>query len=67
MGEITIQKALDDYKTIYMPYRNFAEQTREEYWNDISDFVGFLEKAGRHHIKAVGLPNIKTWQVSAEP
>jgi len=25
MGDTTLRKALDDYKSVYMPYRNFAE------------------------------------------
>jgi hypothetical protein len=31
MQDMTIRKDLDDYKTVYIAYRNFAEQTREEY------------------------------------
>jgi hypothetical protein len=31
MEEISLKKALDDYKTIYMPYRNFVERTRVDY------------------------------------
>ena len=34
MGEMTLREALDEYKTVYMAYRNFAERTREEYLND---------------------------------
>jgi hypothetical protein len=43
MGDITVRKALDDYKTIYMPYRNFADSIRVEYQNDLEGFIGFLE------------------------
>ena len=35
MGEITRREALDESKTVYMAYRNFAERTREEYLNDL--------------------------------
>ena len=41
MGDITIRKALDDHKTVYMPYRNFAERTRVEYEHDLEDLMGF--------------------------
>lgn len=51
MEEITLQKALDDYKTGNLPYRNFADRTREEYWNHISNFDEFLQKAGVKHVK----------------
>ncbi len=59
MGEITLRKALDDYKTVYMPYRNFAERTREEYLNDLEDLVEFLEKSGINHVREVGVPIIE--------
>lgn len=61
MGEITIQKALDDYKTVYMPYRNFADRTREEYLNDLEDFVGFLEKKGITRVGELEIPNIERY------
>jgi integrase/recombinase XerD len=61
MGEKTIKKALFDYKTVYMPYRNFAERTREEYLNDLRDFVEFLEERGIGNIQALGLPIIERY------
>src|SRR5919108_5870845 len=59
MGEITIRKALDDYKSVYMPYRNFADRTREEYQNDIEDFVRFLEQKRITRVGELGLPIIE--------
>ena len=61
MGGITIKKALFDYKTVYMPYRNFAERTREEYLNDLRDFMEFLEERGIGNIQALGLPIIERY------
>ena len=46
MGEITLQQALDEFKTVYMPARNLAARTREEYSNDLKAFIDFLEKSG---------------------
>jgi site-specific recombinase XerD len=46
MGEITLQQALVEFKTTYMPARNLAARTREEYSNDLKDFIGFLGKSG---------------------
>src|SRR5687768_17168891 len=66
MGEITIKKALFDYETVYMPYRNFADRTREEYLNDLEDFADVLEKAGIHYIKQVGLPVIERYVARLE-
>jgi len=61
MGEMTLQKALDEYKNIYMPYRNFAERTRVEYLNDLEDLIGFLQKSGIDHVKDLGLPIIERY------
>jgi integrase/recombinase XerD len=66
MGEITIRKALDDYKTVYMPYRNFADRTREEYQNDIEGFVGFLEQKGINRVGELGLPIIERYVAHLE-
>jgi integrase/recombinase XerD len=46
MGEIALQQALDEFKTVYMPARNLAERTREEYSNDLKAFIDFLAKSG---------------------
>lgn len=46
MGEITLQQALDEFKTTYLPARNLATRTREEYANDLKDFIGYLGKLG---------------------
>ena len=61
MGEITLKKALDDYKMVYMPYRNFAERTREEYQNDLEDFILFVEQAGINNVGSLGLPIVERY------
>src|SRR6266536_4340109 len=66
MGDIALTKAVDDYKTVYMPYRNFAERTRVEYLNDIEDLVEFLEKSGIDHVKEIGLPIIERYVAHLE-
>ncbi len=66
MGEMTLQKALDEYKNIYMPYRNFAERTRVEYLNDLEDLVKFLEKSGIEQVKDLGLGVIERYIASLE-
>jgi len=66
MGEITLRKALDDYKTVYMPYRNFAERTRVEYQNDLENVVRFFEQSGINHVKQLGLPIIERYVASLE-
>jgi site-specific recombinase XerD len=66
MGDIRLRKALDDYKTVYMPYRNFAKRTRVEYQNDAGDWVEFLEKSGINHVKAIGIPIIERYVAHLE-
>jgi site-specific recombinase XerD len=66
MGGITLKKALDDYITIYMPYRNFADRTRVEYQNDLEDFIGFLEQSGLNQVREFGIPNIERYAAHLE-
>jgi integrase/recombinase XerD len=66
MGEITLKKALDDYKTIFMPYRNFADRTREEYLNDLQGFVTYLEQAGVGDVRDIGLPIVERYAAHLE-
>jgi integrase/recombinase XerC len=51
MGYLTLREAIDEYKDIYMASRNFAERTREEYFNDLEDLLKFLEQLGTKEIK----------------
>jgi site-specific recombinase XerD len=64
--DITLRKALVDYKTIYMAYRNFADRTRVEYINDLQGFIEFAEKAGVIHAKEVGLPIVERFIAGLE-
>lgn len=41
-----MQQTLDEFKTVYMPARNLAARTREEYSNDLQAFIDFLGKSG---------------------
>ena len=46
MGEITLQQALEEFKTVYMPARNLGLRTRIEYANDLRTFIDFLATKG---------------------
>src|SRR6266508_5136878 len=61
MGEITLRKALDDYKTVYMPYRNFAERTRVEYFHDLEDMIQFVEQLGIKEVRGIGVPQLERY------
>jgi len=66
MGEMTLKEALDEYKNVYMAYRNFADRTREEYQNDLEDSIGFLESSGITHVKDLSLPLIERYVARLE-
>jgi site-specific recombinase XerD len=66
VGNLTLKKALEEYTVVYMPYRNFAERTREEYRNDLDDFIQFAEKSGLTYINQVGLPIVQRFIAGLE-
>jgi len=66
MGEMKLREALDEYKNVYMAYRNFAERTRVEYQNDVEYLVRFLEKSGIYQVKELGLPIIERYVAHLE-
>jgi len=66
MGKMTLEKAFEDYKTVYMVYRNFAEQTRVEYQNDLRDFVEFLNLLGISNVNGLGVPVIERYVAHLE-
>jgi site-specific recombinase XerD len=66
MGEILLRKAFYDYKTVFMPYRNFADGTREEYQNDLEGFIGFCELSGVKNAQSIGIPIIERYVAQLE-
>jgi site-specific recombinase XerD len=58
MGEKTLRQALDEFKNVHLASRNYASRSREEYINDLDDFIRFQEKAGYNGVGAIGLPQI---------
>jgi integrase/recombinase XerD len=46
MGKTTLQQALEEFRTIYMPARNLAARTRIEYDNDLKAFIDYLATIG---------------------
>jgi site-specific recombinase XerD len=66
MGNITLRKALVDYKAVYMPYRNFADRTREEYQNDLEGFIQFLEQSEINQVNELGIPIIERYVAHLE-
>lgn len=58
MGDLTLLQAVEEYKEIYLAYRNFAQRTRVEYINDLEDLVQYLEDIGVHKTGDVTLSNL---------
>ena len=59
MGDITLQQALEQFQTIYLPSRNFAIRTRQEYSNDLADLLRFLRAIGITGVGDVGLSHLE--------
>jgi len=57
-GELSLKKAIEEYRNIYMAYRNFAQRTRVEYVNDLEDLVLFLNRMGVDKVGKVTLPHL---------
>jgi site-specific recombinase XerD len=66
MGEITLKEALQEYISVYMAYRNFAERTREEYKNDLNGLVEYLEKSGIMKVGELRLSQIERYLAHLE-
>ena len=66
MGDITLRKALDEYRTVYMPYRNFAEWTRVEYLNDLEDLVEFLGRSRVITVEKLEVAHIERYLAELE-
>ncbi len=66
MGEMTLREALEEYTSVYMAYRNFAERTRVEYQNDLDDLAGFLERSGEMKVGELELGQIERYLAHLE-
>lgn len=58
---MTIQKALEEFKTVYLPARNYAFRTRKEYANDLEELVEFLEQIGISRVGDIALIHLERY------
>jgi integrase/recombinase XerD len=56
-----LQQALDEFKTVYLPARNYAFRARKEYANDLRELVEFLEKIGISRVGDVALNHLERY------
>ena len=61
MGEMKLQQALDEFKTVYLPARNHAFRTRKEYGNDLGELVKFLEQIRISRVGDIGLNHLERY------
>jgi len=66
MGDITLQKAIQEYEIIYLASRNLSVRTRVEYLNDIIDLIRFLEVAGIKQVNELRLPQLEHYLASLD-
>ena len=55
----TLGQALALYERTYMPSRNFAEKTRLNYGNDLTDLIAFLDTLGRRRLDRIALGDLE--------
>jgi site-specific recombinase XerD len=58
VGELTLKQAIEEYKDVYLAYRNYAQRTRVEYTNDLGDLFEYLGRVGIVYVKDVKLSNL---------
>ena len=61
MGEMKLQQALDEFKTVYLPAGNYAFRTRKEYANDLGEQVKFLEQIGISRVGDIALNHLERY------
>lgn len=58
---MTIKKALEEFKTVYLPARNYALRTRKEYANDLEELTTFLEQVGIGRVGDITLKHLEQY------
>lgn len=59
MGEIALRQALEEYASIHLPSRNFAQRTRVEYRNDVEDLIRYLEGVGKQNVLEITIRELE--------
>lgn len=62
----TLQQGLAYFETVGMPARDLAARTREEYSEDLSDLIEFLNKRGTTKLSEVGLRDLENYQAEMD-
>lgn len=63
---LSLGTGLVQFRFLYMPSRNLAKKTQEEYARDIEDLIGFLRSRGHEEWSQVGLADLQIYMVYLE-
>lgn len=61
MGEMGIGQMFEEFKTVYMPARNYALRTRKEYSHDLQELVDFLSDVSIQKIGELSLSHLERY------
>jgi integrase/recombinase XerC len=62
----TLQQGLAFFETVGMPARDLAARTRQEYTNDLTDLIEFLEEQGASKLDRVRLQDLENYQAEMD-
>lgn len=62
----TLKQGLALFETVGMPARNLSTRTREEYHNDLSDVMAFLDERGVTTLDGVDLVDLEAYQAEMD-
>ena len=58
-GQLNLETGLEQFAQVYMPARNFAARTRQEYQSDLEDLAAFLKERQILSWSVVGLRDLQ--------
>ena len=58
---ISLSAGLLEFVGVYMPFRDLAQKTREEYERDVRDLVEYLSSLGLQYWDEVGLKHLQDY------
>lgn len=63
---LSLGTGLVQFRFLYMPSRNLAKKTQEEYARDVEDLIGFLKNQGIEEWSQVGLEDLQVYMTYLE-
>lgn len=63
---LSLTEGLNEFVTVYMPAKNLARRTREEYTKDLRDLIRFLEQQHLSEWQAIDLRTLERYQAELD-